>query len=162
MTTSPRDASRIDHSGVDVASYRHLAMSGPGVVRGVDVARCKHSSVPNFLRTGGPFLERYLGIIRHQSEMRNLSQFRHPRNFAVNEPIIKPDLRRLGPRISVVNTPQSRPIDRAEAHRAGLATRVDVAVWQVKRAKQRTGAANGYDLGMRGRVVARRNLIPAF
>src|SRR6266436_2214219 len=29
MTTSPRDASRVDHRGVDVASYRHLAMSGP-------------------------------------------------------------------------------------------------------------------------------------
>ena len=38
MTTSPRDASRVDHRGVDVASYRHLAMSGPAIVRGVDVA----------------------------------------------------------------------------------------------------------------------------
>src|SRR6266498_5564405 len=122
----------------------------------------QHSSITNFLRTCGPFLERGLGVLCLEPNERDLSQLGRPSNFAENESIIKPDLRRLGSRIRVVNAPQSRPIDRAEAHRAGLATRVNVAVWQVERAKQRTGAANGYDLGMRGRVVARRNLIPAF
>jgi len=94
--------------------------------------------------------------------MRNRSQFRGPSNLAVNKAVIEPDPRRLGTRIRVVNAPQSRPIDRAEAHRAGLATRVDVAVRQFERPKPCAGSANGHDLGMRGRIVARRDLIPAF
>jgi hypothetical protein len=28
-------------------------------------AECKHSSVPNFFWTGGPFFECYLSIVRH-------------------------------------------------------------------------------------------------
>jgi len=34
----PLDASRIGHRGRDVATYPHPAMSGPGIVREVDVA----------------------------------------------------------------------------------------------------------------------------
>jgi len=93
--------------------------------------------------------------------MRNPSQLRRLCHFAVNESIVEADLRRFDPRVGIVDTPQACPIDRAEAHRAGLAARVDVAVRQVERAKQRAGSANGYDLGMRGRVIARRDLIPA-
>src|SRR5262249_14090969 len=119
-------------------------------------------SVPNFFGTSGPFLERRLSVIRHQSEMRDPSQLGHLCNLAVNESIGEADLRRLDPRVGVVDAPQARPIDRAEAHRAGLAARVDVAIRQLERAKQRAGAANGHDLGVRSRVIARRDLIPAF
>src|SRR5262245_35608103 len=93
--------------------------------------------------------------------MRNPSQLRRLCHFAVNESIVEADLRRFDPCVSVVVTPQACPIERAEAHRSGLAAGVDVAGRQVERAKQRAGSANGYDLGMRGRVIARRNLIPA-
>src|SRR5262249_41275532 len=39
---------------------------------------------------------------------------------------------------------------------------LDVAVRQVERAQQRAGTANGHNLGMRGRVVVGRDLVPAF
>jgi hypothetical protein len=61
--------------------------------------------VPNFLRTGGPLLERYLSVLRHQSEMRDSSQFRHLRDFAVNEIIIKTDLRGVDSRICKIDAP---------------------------------------------------------
>jgi hypothetical protein len=123
-------------------------------------AGCTHPSIPNLLRTGGPLHERDLSVVRYQSEMRNPSQLRRLRNFAIDESIVEADLRRLDPRVGVIDALQSRPIDRGEAHRAGLAARVDVAVRQVESTKQRASATNGHDLGMRSRVIARRDLIP--
>src|SRR5262249_53483430 len=95
-------------------------------------------SVPNFFGTSGPFLERRLSVIRHQSEMRDPSQLGPRCILAINESFVEPDLRRLDPRVGVVDAPQSRPIDRAEAHRAGLAARVDVASgsWNVPSSAQ--------------------------
>jgi len=92
----------------------------------------------------------------------NPSQARLQSDLTVNELVVEADVCRLGPRVGVVDAPQPRPIDCAEAHRAGLAARVDVAVRQVERAQQRAGTANGHNLGMRGRVVVGRDLVPAF
>jgi hypothetical protein len=98
-----------------VGDREHARRDGEPERSHLDVnGKRKHSSVPNFFWTGGPFFECYLGIVRHQSKMRNRSQFWDPRNLAVNEAVIEPDLRRLGSHIRVVNAPQSRPIDRAE------------------------------------------------
>src|SRR6516164_4246510 len=119
-------------------------------------------SIPSLPRTGGPFRECHLRIIRHQPDVWNPSQPRLQSDLTVNELVVEADVCRLGPRVGVIDAPQSRPIDCAEAHRAGLAARVDVAVRQVERAQQRAGTANGHNLGMRGRVVVGRDLVPAF
>src|SRR5262249_60672464 len=98
------------------------------------------------LGAGGPFVEGSLSVIRHQSEMRDPSQLRHLRNFAVNELVIEADLRGVDPRVGKIDAPQSRPIDRAEAHGAGLTARVDIAVHQVESTEERASATNGHDL----------------
>src|SRR5262249_19367275 len=119
-------------------------------------------SIPSLPRTGGPFCECRPRIVRHQPDVWNPSQTRLQSDLTVNELVVEADVCRLGPRVGVVDAPQPRPIDCAEAHRAGLAARVDVAVRQVERAQQRAGTANGHNLGMRGRVVVGRDLVPAF
>src|SRR5262249_13144410 len=69
--------------------------------------RClaRHSLVPNFLRTGSPFFERYLSIIGHQSEVRDPPQLRHLRDFSVNEVMIEADLRGVDPRVGKIDAP---------------------------------------------------------
>src|SRR5688572_28843916 len=59
----------------------------------------------------------------------------------------------VGPAGGVVNARNARPIGRAQAHRAGLAARVELGAFEEKGASALTGLADGHDLRVRGRVV---------
>src|SRR5579871_358401 len=53
-------------------------------------------------------------------------------------------------------------MDCAEAHRARLAARVDLAIRQMESAKLGAGAPDGHDFGVSRRVAGRGDLVPAF
>ena len=57
---------------------------------------------------------------------------------------------------------RTRPVDRAQAHRARLATGVDLAALELEGPERGTGAANGDHLGVRRRVARRGHQIDAF
>src|SRR6266849_9124965 len=119
-------------------------------------------SIPNLVRFGGPFGKRDVGVRRAQQHTRNLARGRRQRHFAIDELIVEADRRRLLAGVREIESAKSRPVDGAKAHRARLATRIDLAIRQMESAELRTGATDSDDFGVGGRVAGRGDLVPTF
>ena len=102
-----------------------------------------------------PLLESGLGGVAEQRLHRDRARPRAQRDLPVNEIVVEADVRRITAGVAVVGLRNARPIDRGQAHRAGLAAGVELAVGQLEGAQAAAGLADGRHLGMRGRVVAR-------
>ena len=68
---------------------------------------------------------------------------------------------RLFARVGKDQSIQSRPVDRSEAHRAGLATAIDRSARQREGTHSFAGAADRHHLSVRGGVVGGRDLVPS-
>ncbi len=82
-------------------------------------------------------------------------------NLFVEKGVVEAGGSRIGGTASVENRIASRPVDRGEAHRARLATGIDVAAAKLKTSERSTRIANCYNLAMRRRVVGCRDKISA-
>src|SRR5262245_46161290 len=103
-----------------------------------------------------------MGLWRAQVHAWNDASRRYKRHFAIDEFVVEADRRRLLAGVRVVERAEARPVDGAEAHRARLATRIDLAVRQMESAESHTGAADGDDFRVGRGVVGRGDFVPAF
>ena len=83
------------------------------------------------------------------------------RQFAVNECVIKADLRCVSGSIGVINDFRARPVYEAHAHRARLAACIDFALVELKGLQLLAGGANSDDLRMRAGIIRRKHLVCA-
>jgi hypothetical protein len=82
-------------------------------------------------------------------------------DLIVNELIVEADARCLGGRVAVDNAVETRPVRRGETQRAGVAARVQGAAVELELVELGARPADDGDFGVRGRVVGRRDEIPA-
>src|SRR5690242_12155009 len=80
-------------------------------------------------------------------------------DFAVDEIIVEGDAGRICAGVSVKDSSKTRPVNGGEAHGAGFATGVEIAVVELKGFEAFAGFANGDDLGVGGWVVGGGDLI---
>ena len=83
------------------------------------------------------------------------------RHLVVDEGVVEADRRRLVARVGVDDPREARPIGGGEAHRAGLAARIERRALEREGVDRAAGAADRDDLGMGGRVVRGGDLVPA-
>src|SRR5262249_7266803 len=118
-------------------------------------------SVPNLIGLRQPRVENAPGLVTRQTHERQRA-FAYPGlNFAVDRRIVEADCGRVGARVGVIDAVDPGPIDGAETHGTRLAARIDVAALEAEGADGPAGFADRHDLGMRGRIVCRRDLVPA-
>jgi hypothetical protein len=88
----------------------------------------------------------------------------HARNAAsaIDQRVVKADLRGIGIGVGEINAGEPGPVDGSQAHGTRLAGSVDLAAFKIEDAKFLAGIANGADFGMRGGIVGGSNLIRAF
>src|SRR5205807_666665 len=98
----------------------------------------------------------------HDADRRDAALRKRNADLAIDEIVIEADLRRIAARVGIIDALDARPVDRAEAHRARLAVRVDVAAFEAEGLELGAGAADRGYLSMAGAIVGRGNLIPAF
>src|SRR5208337_3132256 len=84
------------------------------------------------------------------------------RDFAVDQRVVKADLRGISIGVAEINAGEPGPVDRSQAHGTRLAGSVDLAAFKVEDAKFLAGVANGADFGMRRGIVGGSYLICAF
>src|SRR5260370_32752230 len=128
----------------------------------VDDASPVPISIPNLVRFGGPLREGKMRLPRAQQHTRNLARGWRQRHFAIDELIVEADCRCLLAGVRVIERAESGPIDGAQAHRARLATRIDLAIRQMESAGLRAGATDGDDFGVGGGVAGRGDLVATF
>ena len=83
-------------------------------------------------------------------------------DLVVDESVVEADRGRLVARVGVDDPGETRPIGGGEAHRAGLAARIEHRALEREGVDRAAGAADRDHLGMSGRVVRRGDLVPAF
>jgi hypothetical protein len=93
----------------------------------------------------------------HRDAALRVRQLAAPRRSRV----VEAHRRGIGRAVAEVDALGPRPVDGAEAHRAGLAAGVEVAAVELERAERAAGLADRHDLGVRGGVVGRRHLVGA-
>ena len=74
-------------------------------------------------------------------------------NLVVEEGVVEAGGGGIGGGVAVEDGVAARPVERGEAHGAGLATGVDLAAGELEGAERRAGGADGDDLGVGGGVV---------
>ncbi len=82
--------------------------------------------------------------------------------FFVDEGVVKAGGGSIGGGGGVEDTVRASPVDRAEAHGARFAGRVEIAAGQLETAEDAAGLANGLDFSVGGRVVGGGNAVGAF
>ena len=75
--------------------------------------------------------------------------------FIVDERIVKPGVGGVARGRREIHAVRPRPVNRAQAHRTGLATGVDFAAGQLKRAQRAAGFADRGHLGVRRGIIRR-------
>src|SRR5258708_39002712 len=85
-----------------------------------------------------------------------------PREFAIDQRIVKSNLRRIRTGIRKINSRQPSPVDRSQAHGARLAGTIDLAAFQIESAEFLAGFANGEHFRVGGGIVRGSHLIRAF
>src|SRR5260370_2275880 len=128
----------------------------------VDDASPVPVSISNLVRFGGPLREGKMRLPRTQQHTRNLARGWRQRHFAIDELIVEADRRGLLAGVRVIESAESRPVDGAEAHRARLAARIDLAIRQMESAELRTGATDRDDFGVGSGVAGRGDLVATF
>src|ERR1700722_19320223 len=107
-----------------------------------------------------PGLESGVRFLGQEAGHRQAPPLYRERDLAIDEIIIEADTRRIGAAVGVIDPIEPRPIDRREAHGAGLAARIDLAAGEAEIPLGGAGSAYGADLGMRGRIIGGGNLVP--
>jgi len=82
--------------------------------------------------------------------------------FFVDEGVVEVSGGSIGGGGGVEDTVRASPVERAEAHGARFAGRVQIAAGQLEVAKNAAGLANGLDFGVGGRVVGGCDAVGAF
>src|SRR5271166_4998685 len=83
------------------------------------------------------------------------------RDFAVDQRVVKADLRGIGIGVAEINAGEPSPVDCSQTHGTRLAGSVDLAAFKVEDAKFLAGVADGADFGMRRGIVGGSYLIRA-
>ena len=102
------------------------------------------------------------GFLAHHLNHGNLALGVRLGDFCVDCRIIKADFRRVRCEIAKVNSVNSSPVDRAQAHGARFAGGIEVTAPEFETAKFLTRLADGQYFSVRRGVVHRRNLIRTF
>ena len=108
-----------------------------------------------------PGAEGFEGLVAEQRDERHGAFFDMLFQFLVNEVIGEVDGGGILFRVAVIDALDMRPIDGAEAHRAGLAGGIDDTVREVEGAQFATGLADGVHFGMGGGVVVAGDAVRA-
>src|SRR5215813_564109 len=116
-------------------------------------------SVRNLVRLFQPFLEYAPGLVGLLMDERHGPAIDRLAELAVDVIVVEPDGGRIAAGVGVVDTIEPRPVDRAQAHRAGFAARIHLATLQAERAEPAAGCADCDHLRMRGRIAERRDLV---
>src|SRR5882762_10854483 len=82
--------------------------------------------------------------------------------LVIDEGIVESGACGIGGGCGVENSRGARPVNRAEAHGAGLARRIKIAAAELKISESAAGFANGHDFRMRGWIVVKGDAVRAF
>src|SRR5579864_1101921 len=110
-------------------------------------------SVPDPVAFSRPFAKRLEPRFPHHRLERNPARAVRALQFFVDEGIVESGFRGIVRGGRKKNPVRPRPVDGAEAHRTGLAARVDLAAGQLKRAQSAAGFANGSHFRVRRGIV---------
>src|SRR5690554_1731853 len=110
-------------------------------------------SIGDLVRLGLPLLEDPARLFEVEPDEGKRPPVRRPAELLIDAVVIEADGGRMMAGVGVIDSVEPSPVDRPEAHRAGLAARVDFAALQAEAVQDPTGLADRHDLGMRGRIV---------
>ena len=92
----------------------------------------------------------------------NAPSGRRDLQLIIDESVVKTGTRGVGRSCSVENSRGARPVNRAEAHGARLARRIEIAALELKISENAAGLANGHDFRMRRRIVRKSDAVRGF
>src|SRR5713226_6436596 len=120
------------------------------------------ASVRRFAFLFLPSRENRKRIISEKLVHGNAPPGRRDFKLVVNESVVKTGVCSICRGGCVENYSGARTVNRAEAHRARLACRVEIAASELKITENAASLANGHDFGMRCRIVRMRDAVCAF
>ena len=100
-----------------------------------------------------PGLELLAGFGHDELLQRHASPVSRTADLVVDEAVVEPGVRGIVRRARKHDAVGSCPVDRTQAHRAGLATAVDLTPIQLKRPECLAGFPDRYDFSMGRRVT---------
>src|SRR6185312_4546421 len=100
-------------------------------------------SVRNLVGLFQPFLEDLPCLRRAEPDEGHGPAVDRLVEFAVDVVVVEADGGGVAARVGVIDAIQPRPVDGAQAHRTGLATRIHLAALQAKGAERAAGGADG-------------------
>lgn len=119
------------------------------------------NSVRRFVRLGFPLRERRQrlfakALLNPENTFRRISL-----KFLIEESIVEPGFRRIVSCRREINSTEPRPISCGQTHRAGLAARIEFALFQLECAQSPAGLSDRHDLSMSRRVVREGYRVPS-
>lgn len=119
-------------------------------------------SVASLVRNGCIFPEETAGFAGMSLQGGDRAFFRRQGELGVELEVVEANGGGVFDTKSIVDPLDARPVDRAEAHRAGFAGGVDLTVGEAEVADLRAGGADGGDFAVGGGVVVPQDLVPTF
>ena len=119
------------------------------------------TSVRDLVLLGDPLVERLHGLLPQELLHRKAAAGTGTGDFAIEELVVESRPGGILPGTGEVDPGDPRPVGRGQAHRTGLATRIEHAPVEVERPEFAAGLADGHDLGVGGGVVGPGDLVPA-